>query len=85
MEALWADRESSPLPYHILAPEAGFVLLNLLAQSRFDVFEFLFSSENRSISIDADAEESQDSAEVGAGYPEESLSSPPLIPRRPRL
>lgn len=85
MEALWADRESSPLPSHILAPEARFVLLNLLAQSRFDVFEFLFSSENRSISIDADAGESQDSAEVGAGYPEESLSSPPLIPRRPRL
>lgn len=80
-----ADRERSPLPSHILAPEARFVLLNLLAQPRFDVFEFLFSSENRSISIDADSGESQGSAEAGTSYSESSLSSPPLIPRRPRL
>lgn len=83
--ALWADRESSPLPSHILAPDARFVLLHLLAQPRFGVFQFLFSLENRSISIDVDARESESSAEAGTSYPEKSLSSPPFIPRRPGL
>lgn len=62
--ALWADSESSPPPSHILATDARFVLLHLLAQPRFGVFEFLFSLENRSISIDADATESEGSAEA---------------------
>ncbi|KAF4797119.1 hypothetical protein TURU_076388 [Turdus rufiventris] len=61
---LWADSESSPPPSHILAPDARFVLLHLLAQPRFGVFEFVFSLENRSISIDADATESKGSAEA---------------------
>lgn len=78
LAALWADRESSPPPSHILALDARFVLLHLLAQPRFGVFEFLFSSENRSISIDADARESEGSAEAGTSYPEKSLSSPLL-------
>lgn len=85
LAALWADKENSPAPFHILAPDARFVLLHLVAQPRFGVFEFLFSSENRSISIDADARESEGSAEAGTSYPEESLSSPTLIPRRPGL
>lgn len=85
LAALWADKESSSAPFHILAPDASFVLLHLVAQPRCGAFGFLFSSENRSISIDADARESEGSAEAGTSYPEESLFSPTLIPIRPGL
>lgn len=76
-EALWARRESSPPLSHILAPDARFIRLHLLAQPRFDVFEFLFSLENRTISIDADARESEGSAEAGTSTQRNHF--PPLL------